>query len=269
MFDVVVTNGTVIDGTGAGPVLADVAIAGDRVVAVGQIGSEAVRTIDATGLTVSPGFIDLHAHSDMSFLVDPMADSKLRQGVTLELVGNCGMSFCAPLNDSTIKSFKSWTDRADPDLKPDWNDFAGYLDALEQAGPVINVATQIGHNQVRSFVMGEGARAPSTDELMEMETIISEALDAGAMGLSTGLYGVGLAGGVVVDGEGVDLRGGCDRVQIGGRRRGPRSVREGDPPWAVADDDQRTDDRVAGHIDLRDATSGVRHIDARPIERNG
>jgi len=188
MFDVVVTNGSVIDGTGAGPVLADVAIAGDRVVAVGQIGGEAARTIDATGLVVSPGFIDLHAHSDMSFLVDPMADSKLRQGVTLELVGNCGMSFCAPLNDNTIKSFKSWADRADPDLKPGWNDFAGYLDALEQAGPVINVATQIGHNQVRSFVMGEVARAPSTDELMEMESIISEALDAGAMGLSTGLY---------------------------------------------------------------------------------
>ena len=96
MFDFVVKNGTVIDGTGAEPVRADVAINGDKVIAVGHLPVEAARTIDATGLVVSPGFIDLHAHSDISFLVDPLADSKLRQGVTLELLGNCGMSFCAP-----------------------------------------------------------------------------------------------------------------------------------------------------------------------------
>lgn len=188
MFDLVVTNGIVIDGTGTGPVRADVAVMGDRVVAVGQIAGEAARTIDAAGQVVSPGFIDLHAHSDMSFLVDPLADSKLRQGVTLELVGNCGMSFCAPLNDLTMDGFKSWARRAGTDLQPGWSDFAGYLDALEQAGSAINVATQIGHNQVRTFVMGEDARAPGADELVQMKRIVAEALDAGAMGLSTGLY---------------------------------------------------------------------------------
>jgi N-acyl-D-amino-acid deacylase len=124
----------------------------------------------------------------MSFLVDSLADSKLRQGVTLELVGNCGASFCAPLNDLTVGTFRSWARRADSDLQPGWSDFAGYLDALEQAGSVINVATQVGHNQVRTFVMGEDARAPSADELTQMERVVAEALDAGAMGMSTGLY---------------------------------------------------------------------------------
>ena len=188
MFDFVVKNGTVIDGTGAEPVRADVAINGDKVIAVGHLPVEAARTIDATGLVVSPGFIDLHAHSDISFLVDPLADSKLRQGVTLELLGNCGMSFCAPMNDKTLGSFRSWAKRSSPDLEPTWTSFAGYLNALEQAGSVINIATQVGHNQIRSFVMGDVARAPSADELLDMERSVVEALEAGAMGLSTGLY---------------------------------------------------------------------------------
>ena len=188
MYDVVVTGGRLIDGTGAEPVRADVAVVEDRVVAIGQIEGEAAKTIDAAGQVVAPGFIDLHAHSDMSFLVDPFADSKLRQGVTLELAGNCGASFCAPLNDRSMDAFKSWGRRTDPDLQPNWSNFAGYLDALEQAGSVINIATQIGHNQVRTFVMGDDARAPSADELTQMERVVAESLDAGAMGLSTGLY---------------------------------------------------------------------------------
>ncbi len=188
MYDVVVKNGRVIDGTGADSVQTDVAIVGDRIVAIGQVTGETAKTIDAAGQVVAPGFIDLHAHSDMSFLVDPLADSKLRQGVTLELVGNCGSSFCAPLNDQTTDNFKSRASRADPDYQPGWRDFAGYLDALDQAGGVINVATQIGHNQVRSFVMGDDARAPGSDELTQMEREVAKALDAGAMGLSTGLY---------------------------------------------------------------------------------
>ena len=125
MFDVVVINGCLIDGTGAEPVRADVAIADGRVVAVGRIDGEAAKTIDAANRVVTPGFIDLHAHSDMSFLVDSLADSKLRQGVTLELVGNCGASFCAPLNDLTVGTFRSWARRADSDLQPGWSDFAG------------------------------------------------------------------------------------------------------------------------------------------------
>ena len=96
MLDVVIKNGTVIDGTGAPGFRADVGVSGDTIVLVGRLDAEAANTIDASGKVVTPGFIDLHTHSDSSFLVDPLADSKLTQGVTLELFGNCGMSYCAP-----------------------------------------------------------------------------------------------------------------------------------------------------------------------------
>ena len=200
MFDVVIKNGLVLDGTGASEYRADIGVRGDRIVAIGDLpelsenpdaSGNGPRVIDAAGSVVTPGFIDLHAHSDLSFLIDPHADSKLRQGVTLELVGNCGMSYCAPLNDRTRETYDGWLSRMggdDSDSEPGWTDFGGFLDALEEAGPVINVATQIGHNQVRSAVIGEDARAPSYEELEAMRRIVAEALDAGAMGFSTGLY---------------------------------------------------------------------------------
>jgi N-acyl-D-amino-acid deacylase len=191
MFDVVIKNGLVLDGTGAPGYKADVGVRGDRIVAIGEIGSEASQLIDATGSVVTPGFIDLHAHSDLSFLIDPHADSKLRQGVTLELVGNCGMSYCAPLNERTQATYAGWLSRMGGDAsagEPTWTEFGGFLDALSASGSAINVATQIGHNQVRSAVIGADARAPSYEELETMRRIVAEALDAGAMGFSTGLY---------------------------------------------------------------------------------
>lgn len=191
MFDVVIKDGFVLDGTGAPAYRADIGVRGDRITAIGEITAEASRVVDASGSVVTPGFIDLHAHSDLSFLIDPQADSKLRQGVTLELVGNCGMSYCAPLNERTMDVYAGWLSRMggqNPSGKPDWTDFGGFLDALEKAGSAINVATQIGHNQVRSAVIGPDARAPSYEELESMRRIVSDALDAGAMGFSTGLY---------------------------------------------------------------------------------
>ncbi|MBT3942573.1 MAG: D-aminoacylase [Chloroflexi bacterium] len=191
MFDVVIKNGLVLDGTGAQGYNADIGIRGDRIVAIGEVGDDAKKVIDASGSVVTPGFIDLHAHSDLSFLLDPHADSKLRQGVTLELVGNCGMSYCAPLNDKTMGTFAGWKSRlgGDPsESDPGWTEFGGFLDALSESGSAINVATQIGHNQVRSAVIGADARAPSYEELETMRRIVAEALDAGAMGFSTGLY---------------------------------------------------------------------------------
>ena len=109
MFDLIIRNGTVIDGTGSPGFKADVAIKGDSVAVVGEVGehSGTAREIDATGKVVTPGFIDLHTHSDASFLIDPHADSKLTQGLTLELFGNCGMSFCAPLTGCAVRSRKS------------------------------------------------------------------------------------------------------------------------------------------------------------------
>ncbi|HCV26943.1 MAG TPA: D-aminoacylase [Dehalococcoidia bacterium] len=191
MFDVVIKNGLVLDGTGAPGYRADIGVRGDRIAAIGDIPGEASRVIDNAGSVVTPGFIDLHAHSDLSFLIDPLADSKLRQGVTLELVGNCGMSYCAPLNKRTGDIYAGWLSRmgGEPqDEGPGWTEFGGWLDTLSDAGSVINVATQIGHNQVRSAVIGADARAPSYEEIEAMRRIVAEALDAGAMGFSTGLY---------------------------------------------------------------------------------
>lgn len=115
MFDLIIKNGTVVDGTGSARFRADVAIKGDSIAGVGEITGDATREIDATGKVVTPGFIDLHTHSDNSFLIDPYADSKLTQGVTLELLGNCGTSYCAPFNANTLEEFRSYTDNFDPD----------------------------------------------------------------------------------------------------------------------------------------------------------
>jgi len=192
LFDLIIRNGTVVDGTGSARFKADVAIKGDTVVSVGEIQGEALREIDATGKVVTPGFIDLHTHSDNSFLIDPLADSKLTQGVTFELMGNCGMSYCAPLNENTIPGFKDRTDKYDPEFKPGWSTMDGYLSALEESGSTINIAAQVGHGTVRGAVMGMEARMPTPHELERMTTLFAESLDAGALGMSTGLwYGPG------------------------------------------------------------------------------
>ena len=137
---------------------ADVAIKGNSIVAVGEITGEANREVDASGKVVTPGFIDLHTHSDNSFLIDPYADSKLTQGVTLELMGNCGMSYCAPLNENTMDELRSRTDEYAHDFKPTWTTMDGYLTALEKSGSTINIAAQVGHGTVRRVVMGMDAR---------------------------------------------------------------------------------------------------------------
>ena len=188
MLDVVIKNGTVIDGTGAKGIRADVGIAGDEIVQVGRVDAEAAVTIDAAGKSVTPGFIDLHTHSDSSFLIDPLADSKLTQGVTLEMFGNCGMSFCAPLIGMAREQFNDRMSRSGDDLEPTWTDFAGYLDALEKAGSTINITTQVGHGTVRAAVMGMEPRAPEPEEIDQMQRLVAESLDAGAMGVSTGLW---------------------------------------------------------------------------------
>jgi N-acyl-D-amino-acid deacylase len=188
LFDLIIRNGTVVDGTGSARFKTDVAIKGDSVAAVGEITGEAAREIDATGKVVTPGFIDLHTHSDNSFLIDPYADSKLTQGVTLELLGNCGMSYCAPFNDNTLDEFRSRTDKYDPDYTPDWSDMDGYLTALEKSGSTINIAAQIGHGSVRRTVMGMEPRMPTPEEIDRMSGIFADSLDAGALGMSTGLW---------------------------------------------------------------------------------
>ena len=188
MYDLLVRNGRVFDGTGNAAFDADVAAVGGQIVAIGRLEGEASKTLNAAGLAVSPGFIDLHTHSDMSFLLDSTAQSKVRQGVTLELAGNCGSSFCAPLEGAADELFRTRISQYSDSFEVTWNDFGGYLDALETASPTLNVAVQVGHGTVRSCVVGLDARAPDGGELDRMKELIGESLDAGAMGLSTGLF---------------------------------------------------------------------------------
>ena len=188
MYDLLIKNGLVLDGTGGASYSADVAAVGGDIVAIGRLDGEAAKTIDAKGLAVSPGFIDLHTHSDMSFLLDPTAQSKVRQGVTLELTGNCGMSFCAPLQGVAVELLKSRVSMYTDDFDVTWDDFAGYLDALENAGSTLNIAAQVGHHSVRASVVGLEDKPPTRDELDRMKALVAECLDAGAMGFSTGLY---------------------------------------------------------------------------------
>jgi N-acyl-D-amino-acid deacylase len=187
MYDLLITNGLILDGTGSAPYRADVAVSQGDIVAIGSLPAPAHHTLDAAGLVVSPGFIDLHTHSDFSFLLDPTAQSKVRQGVTLELAGNCGSSYCAPLQGMTHELLQSRVAQYTKTFTPTWSDFGGYLDAVQQAGSTLNLAVQVGHGTVRSCVLGMEARAASAAEVGRMQTLVAESLDAGAMGLSTGL----------------------------------------------------------------------------------
>ena len=188
MYDLLIKNGRIYDGTGTPPYNADVAASGGEIVAIGKLDGEAAKTVDARGMAVSPGFIDLHTHSDMSFLLDSTAQSKVRQGVTLELAGNCGMSFCAPLLGDARELFETRASQYGDTLDVTWTDFAGYIDAVEKARSTLNIAFQVGHGTIRTCVIGQEDRAPNSAELDQMKALVAESLDAGAMGFSTGLY---------------------------------------------------------------------------------
>src|SRR5262245_5322837 len=188
MYDLLIKNGLIIDGTGSAPYRADVAVRDGDIAVIGQVEGESHKTIDAGEQVVSPGFIDLHTHSDLSFLLDPTAQSKVRQGVTLELAGNCGSSFCAPLQGMTHELLQTRVSQYTETFTPTWNDFAGYLDAVQWAGATLNLAVQVGHGTVRSCVLGMEARAASAAELERMKAVVAERLDAGCMRFSTGLF---------------------------------------------------------------------------------
>lgn len=187
-YDVLIRNGTIYDGTGAPPFQGDIGIAQGRIAAIGLLETPGRDTVDATGLAVAPGFIDLHTHSDISFLLDPDAQSKVRQGVTLELAGNCGMSMGAPLMGEARRALQDRVASYGVALPTDWTTFGEYLERVEKARPPLNLACQVGHGSVRLAVLGWADRAPTPQELEAMRTLVAESLDAGALGFSTGLF---------------------------------------------------------------------------------
>jgi N-acyl-D-amino-acid deacylase len=184
IYDVVLKGGRVIDGTGNPWFNADVGIRGDRIAAIGRLeASQARRVIDASGLVVAPGFIDMLGQSETSLLIDHRALSKLAQGITSEITGE-GQSI-APENDLTLKPLQPFLEHYH--LKVDWTDLDGYFRRLEHDGTPINLGTYVGAAQVREAVLGDVDRAPSSDELNRMEGMVEQAMQQGAMGLSTAL----------------------------------------------------------------------------------
>src|SRR5439155_11585640 len=163
--------------------IADVLVDDDRIAGVGQIDADAGE-IDATGLAVAPGFIDIHSHSDYTLLIDPRAVSAIHQGVTTEVVGNCGFG-CFPIRDpqTARRAIYGYSD----ELPVTWSTAAGYFDELERARPAVNVLSLVPNGQLRLATMGLADRAAEPHELAEMQELLRESLAAGAWGYSTGL----------------------------------------------------------------------------------
>lgn len=182
-FDLLILNGTVVDGTGAAPFQSDLAITNDRVVALGDLSAaEAMRTIDASGCYICPGFVDAHSHSDAYLLIEPSAASKIYQGVTTEVVGNCGASAAPLMGEYHMPS--DWLDKEYPAT---WSTVAEYRALFDKVKPAVNVAMLIGHNTLHAGVCGYEPRGATVEEMGQMKKQLERALDEGACGLSSGL----------------------------------------------------------------------------------
>ena len=184
-YDVIIRGGQVIDGTGAAPVAADIAIEGDRIVQIGLVQGSGRNTIDASGKIVCPGFIDIHSHTDLSLLVDPRAESKIRQGVTTEVAGQDGSSL-APLTDARLRSLQDgYGRRYGVDIG--WTDFTGFFDTLEQQGIGLNFISLAGQGTIRGHVVGYENVPASARQVDAMKDLVDQAMSEGAWGLSSGL----------------------------------------------------------------------------------
>lgn len=186
MLDILIKNGQVLDGTGKPAFKADVGIAAGRIVVVAKdVEQEAKRTIQAVGLHLAPGFIDPHTHSDFTLLAGPFAESKIRQGVTTEVIGNCGFS-PAPLLGAAVAETRAQAKQVDVSVS--WSNLAEYLERLHEPGIAVNVVPLVGHNTVRGSVVGFDDVQPTPDQQAEMERLVAQAMEHGARGLSTGLF---------------------------------------------------------------------------------
>jgi len=183
-YDILIKNGHILDGAGNPWFAGDIAVRGDRIVAIGKLGDvPAQRIIDATGLVVAPGFIDMLGQSETSLLIDNRSLSKLSQGITSEITGEGGS--IAPQNERTLAPAKPFMDHYH--LKIDWTTLDGYFRRLEKEGTPLNIGTYVGAAQVREAVLGDDDRPPTSTELDQMKELVAQAMKHGAMGLSTAL----------------------------------------------------------------------------------
>ncbi|MBS7619300.1 D-aminoacylase [Candidatus Bathyarchaeota archaeon] len=188
MLDILIKNGVIIDGTGNPWYKAEVGIKEGKIIQVGRIDKPAEKVLDASGLVVAPGFIDTHSHSDLMLLAEPLAKQKIMQGVTTEVIGQDGLGE-APLSDEMVSDWRKYLSglNGNPDLDWDWKTFSEYLSKIEEAKPSTNVASLVGHGNLRMIVIGMENRKPSPTQLGEMKSLLDEAMRQGAFGLSTGL----------------------------------------------------------------------------------
>src|SRR3989475_9655993 len=210
-YDLLIKHGTVIDGTGAPGVVADVRGSDGRLAALEpRLEGSADRAIDAGGRVVAPGFIDVHTHSDFTLLSAPGADSKVRQGITTEVVGNCGFS-PAPVRPQTLELLKEYTGFLNPRLPWNWQSLGEFYQRVSERGCAMNIAPLVGHGAVRIAVMGFDNRPPSANELLQMQRLVGETMEDGAFGISSGLiYTPGCYG------DTAELVALCDVVREGG-----------------------------------------------------
>ena len=185
MIDLVIKGATVIDGTGSTGVVRDVGIERDRIAAIApSIEAESAETLEASGLVLSPGFIDVHSHDDFHVLIEPEVRHNILQGITTVIVGNCG--FGAAGSEAGKEQMKAINEPSA--ILPDWAGYAGYLEEIAKASPILNVAALVGHHTARRQAMGGVEdRAPTDAEMADMLANVSEGMEAGAVGMSTGL----------------------------------------------------------------------------------
>ncbi len=186
-MNIIIRNGTIIDGSGTKGFLGDVGIKGRRLAKVGEVGDDAPIVIDATGMVVAPGFVDIHAHSDFALLNNPGASEKLMQGVTTNVIGNCGLS-PAPANEKVMQYFDLFLKFVFGEGSVQgFPTLADYLRTLEETGISINIATYAAHGIIRYSAMELNPEPPTHAELDRMKKLVRRAMEDGAFGLSSGL----------------------------------------------------------------------------------
>lgn len=185
MFDIIIKNGWIIDGSGGAKYKGDIGVAGDKIKDIGDLKDvETKQTIDATGKFVTPGFIDVHSHSDHPVIINPMAESKIRQGVTTEIIGQCGESpfpYRGAFYEREREVYKKYK------LDIDWNDIEGYIKRYNEAKPTVNLVMFAGQGSIRGSVLGYTGKVPDSSEIAMMQKEVAKAMEAGAFGVSSGL----------------------------------------------------------------------------------
>ena len=195
--DIVIKNGKIVNGTGKEPFFGDIAIKNNAISEIGEVNSKAKRQIDAEGLVVSPGFVDIHTHLDAQIGWDPELKPVSHHGVTSVLMGNCGVTFapCKPEDRELIAHMMQTVEDIPKDailggLPWDWESYGGYLNSIEKLNLGINVAGMVGHTAIRYYVMGERSveELATDEEIQQMSDIVGASIDEGAVGFSTNRY---------------------------------------------------------------------------------